>query len=71
LVVTALTVYSIETDLREYEYQHHKFVATAPTVYGIIRKIKYSKINKNHGKCRGFLFPSFSDYFVRIKPHIM
>ena len=46
-------------------------VATTPTVYGIIRKIKYSKINKNHGKCRGFLFPSFSDYFARIKPHIM
>ena len=35
------------------------------------KKIKYSKINKNHGKCRGFLFPSFSDYFVRAKPHIM
>lgn len=46
-------------------------VATALTVYGIIRKIKYSKINKNHGICRGFLFPSFSDYFVRAKPHIM
>ena len=47
------------------------FVATAPTVYGIIRKIKYSKNYKNHGICRGFLFPSFSDYFVRAKPHIM
>ena len=46
-------------------------VVRALTVYGIIRKIKYSKINKNHGICRGFLFPSFSDYFVRIKPHIM
>ena len=45
--------------------------ATVLTVYGIIRKIKYSKINKNHGICRGFLFPSFSDYFLHTKTHIM
>lgn len=46
-------------------------VAVVLTVYSIIRKIKYSKNNKNHGFGRGFLFPSFSDYFVRAKSHIM
>lgn len=66
-----LTVYSIEIQNRHRHLLQYLRVATALTVYGIIRKIKYSKINKNHGICRGFLFPSFSDYFVRAKPHIM
>ena len=34
-------------------------------------KFEFNRNDKNHGICRGFLFPSFSDYFVRAKPHIM
>ena len=49
-----LTVYSIEIQNRHRHLLQYLRVATELTVYGIIRKIKYSKINKNHGICRGF-----------------